>query len=178
VERFAHLAPQGEVLDLACGSGRHARRFAARGHAVLAVDRDALALSQAAGQGVQTVQMDLEAEAFQWPFAPGRFAAIVVTNYLHRPLLAALAASLRADGVLIYETFAEGNAEFGRPANPAFLLQPGELLALARTAGLEVVAYEEGRVEVPKTAVVQRICAVGAALVRTGRHLEPGAAAA
>ena len=172
VRRFAPLVPEGEVLDLACGSGRHARLFAARGHPVLALDRDPQALASAAGDGVRTEAVDLEQEGFCWPYGAGRFAGIVVTNYLHRPLFPALLASLRADGVLIYETFAEGNAGFGRPANPAFLLRAGELLDLAAGAGLQVVAYEEGRVESPKAAMVQRICAAGAALARHGRRLD------
>ena len=87
---------------------------------------------------------DLEDPALAWPFEAGRFAAIVVTNYLHRPLFAQLAASLRPDGVLIYETFAIGNEAFGKPSNPAFLLAHGELLALAAASGLRPIAYEDG----------------------------------
>ena len=159
VARFAPLAPQGEVLDLACGSGRHARHIAALGHPVLAVDRDSAALLEAAGQGITTMAHDLEDPAQAWPFAAGRFAAIVVTNYLHRPLFAHLAASLRDDGLLIYETFALGNEAFGKPSNTAFLLAHGELLAHAATHGLAPIAYEDGVVERPKPAMVQRLCA-------------------
>ena len=159
VARFAPLAPDGEVLDLACGSGRHARHIAALGHPVLAVDRDSAALLEAAGQGITTMAHDLEDPAQAWPFAAGRFAAIVVTNYLHRPLFAHLAASLRDDGLLIYETFALGNEAFGKPSNPAFLLAHGELLAHAAAHGLAPIAYEDGVVERPKPAMVQRLCA-------------------
>lgn len=159
VQRWAPLAPPGEVLDLACGGGRHARLFAARGHAVLAVDRDAQALAAAAGEGITTMAIDLEVSGLAWPFAEGRFAAIVVTNYLHRPLFAYLAASLAPDGVLIYETFAQGNEAFGKPSNPAFLLAPGELLAFALDAGLRVIAFEDTYTAEPKPAVVQRLCA-------------------
>jgi hypothetical protein len=95
-----------------------------------------------------------------------------VTNYLHRPLLAQLAASLAPDGVLIYETFSEGNEIFGKPSNPHFLLRQGELLALAADAGLAVVAYEDGVVGQPKPAMVQRLCARGAATARLGSRLE------
>lgn len=161
VARWAPLAPQGEVLDLACGAGRHSRLFAALGHPVLAVDRDPAALAEAAGPGITTLQYDLEDGAAPWPFAPGRFAAIVVTNYLHRPRLDALLASLAPDGVLVYETFALGNEKWGKPSNPAFLLAPGELLALAGRHGLAVIAFEEGVIASPKAAVVQRLCAGG-----------------
>ena len=160
VERFAPLVPGGEVLDLACGSGRHARLLAALGHAVVAVDRDAAALAQAAGDGIVTSQIDLEEEGACWPFGAARFAGIVVTNYLHRPLLANMIGSLAPNGMLIYETFADGNAAFGKPTNPAFLLQAGELLALAVEQGLRVIAFEDGVVNTPKPAMVQRICAV------------------
>ncbi len=159
VSRFAPLVAQGEVLDLACGAGRHARLFAALGHPVLALDRDADALRSCEAPGIATLCHDLEAEGARWPFEAGRFAAIVVTNYLHRPLFAQLAASLAPDGLLIYETFAVGNEAFGKPSNPAFLLAPGELLDLAAAGGLRVLAYEDGRVARPKPAMVQRLCA-------------------
>jgi SAM-dependent methyltransferase len=161
VARFAPLAPAGEVLDLACGGGRHARLFAARGHPVLALDRDPAALGAAAGPGITTMAHDLEAPGAAWPFAQGRFAAIVVTNYLHRPLFDHLVKSLAPNGVLIYETFAEGNGQFGKPSNPAFLLAPGELLQVAARGGLQVFAFEDGRVDRPKPALVQRLCAGG-----------------
>jgi SAM-dependent methyltransferase len=166
VKRLAPLIPAGEVLDLACGGGRHARLLAAMGHAVLAVDRDADALNRVAGDRIAALQIDLEKsgdQPFVWPFAANRFAGIVVTNYLHRPLFPHLAASLAPDGVLIYETFAQGNGRFGKPSNPDFLLEPGELLEMARMNfkhSLRVIAYEDGFIDQPRPAMVQRICAV------------------
>jgi SAM-dependent methyltransferase len=161
--RFAPLLrPGGTVLDLACGRGRHARYLAARGHAVEAVDRDAQALSALAGvSGVTATCADLEAGP--WPYAGRRFDGIVVTNYLHRPLFGELLQSLaEGGGVLVYETFMRGNERFAKPSNPAFLLEPGELLAAFRA--LTVVAFEQGRVDSPWPAVVQRLCAVKGAL--------------
>lgn len=172
VRRFAPLVPAGEVLDLACGGGRHARLFAERGHPVLAVDRDPDALAAASGEGIVTLQADLEIEGAPWPFAAGRFAGIVVTNYLHRPLLASLCASLAPDGVLIYETFALGNEVFGKPSNPAFLLRRGELLDMALAHGLAVIAYEDGIVTDPKAARVQRLCAAGRLFAQTEAKLD------
>ncbi|WP_225984841.1 class I SAM-dependent methyltransferase [Noviherbaspirillum aerium] len=167
IRRFAPLIPEGEILDLACGSGRHARFLAKEGHPVLAVDKDPDALSGAAGACITTLQMDLEAHAAdeqpQWPFEADRFAGIVVTNYLHRPLLPFLFASLAPSGLLLYETFASGNEHFGKPSNPAFLLQPGELLRFAMRfadQGARVVAYEDGYAETPKPAMVQRLCLI------------------
>ncbi len=142
VARCARWIGPGEVLDLACGSGRHARHLAALGHPVLALDRDPAALALAAGEGIATMAFDLEAADALWPFVPGRFAGIVVTNYLHRPLMAALMASLAPDGVLIYETFSEGNERYGKPSNPAFLLGPGELLAHAAQGAEDASAVE------------------------------------
>jgi SAM-dependent methyltransferase len=169
VARWAPLIPPGPVLDLACGSGRHARLLASLGHAVTALDRDAQALAAASGQGIATVQHDLEAPGAVWPIAAGSLAGIVVTNYLHRPLFGQIAASLAPDGVLIYETFARGNEVFGKPSNPDFLLNPGELLELAARGGLRVLAYEDGVIDLPKPARVQRLCAVG-------QGFDPGAA--
>lgn len=158
VRRFAPLiAPGGAVLDLACGQGRHARHLAALGYRVEAVDRDSAALAALAGvAGVETRCADLEAAP--WPYAPGRFDGVVVTNYLHRPLMADLLDALRPGGVLIYETFALGNEKLGRPSNPEFLLRPQELLHWVQ-GRLEVLAFEQGRVESPKPAVIQRLCA-------------------
>ena len=165
VRRFAVLVPPGEVLDLACGSGRHARLMAQLGHPVLALDRDADALASTAGQGIAVQQFDLESAVVDqqaaWPFEPARFAGIIVTNYLHRPLLPHLLDSLAPGGVLIYETFASGNAQFGKPSNPEFLLATGELLHLAQAnvgRGWHVVAFEDGYVTQPRPAMVQRIC--------------------
>ncbi len=163
VARFAPLIPPGEVLDLACGGGRHSRLLAGQGHPVLAVDRDPAALQASAGERIRTLQFDLEREGAGqdagWPLQPSRYAGIVVTNYLHRPLLPALLASLAPGGVLIYETFAIGNGQFGKPSNPSFLLASGELLAVvAATGDLHVMAYEDGHVSEPAPAMVQRIC--------------------
>jgi len=157
VRRFAPLIPQGEVLDLACGRGRHAKLLAESGHPLLALDRDAEALASLGGQGITTLQADLEC-GNPWPFAARRFAGIVVTNYLHRPLFPHLLESLSEGGVLLIETFAQGNGQFGKPSNPDFLLAPGELLTVAQ--GLHVLAYEDGYVESPRPALVQRLCAI------------------
>ena len=160
VARWLPVAPAGEVLDLACGRGRHARLAATLLHPVLAVDRDPAALAEAAGPGIVTQCVDLEGEGAAWPFAAARFAAVVVTNYLHRPLFAHIAASLQPGGMLIYETFALGNEAYGKPSNPAFLLAPGELLDVARTHGLHVLAYEDGVITAGRSARIQRLCAI------------------
>lgn len=161
VARWSHLvAPGGEVLDIAAGSGRHSRWFAVRGHPVVAIDRAESALAALSGiGGVQTVSADLE-DGSPWPLPEARrFAAVVVTNYLHRPLLPRLPRLLAPGGVLLYETFARGNETIGKPSNPAFLLTPGELLS-AVNGLLTVVAYEHGYAASPRPAFVQRICAV------------------
>jgi SAM-dependent methyltransferase len=149
------VAADVAVLDVAAGGGRHTRFFAERGHEVTAVDRDVSAL--AAQPNVEIVQADLE-DGSPWPL-PGRtFGAVVVTNYLHRPLFPALMDALTPGGVLLYETFMEGNERFGRPSNPEFLLKDGELLELVR-GRFSVVAYEARLVSEPKMAMVQRIAA-------------------
>lgn len=163
VVRWSGLVPAGgRVLDIACGNGRHARIFAARGHPVEAVDRDPAKLASLAGvPRISARSADLEGS--QWPYPGERFAGIVVANYLHRPLFPHLLASLAAGGVLIYETFAVGNERYGRPSNPAHLLTPGELLDVVR-GRLRVIAYEDLEVSEPRPAMVQRICAIKASV--------------
>lgn len=151
----AWIRPGGAVLDVACGTGRHARFMAQLGFEVDAVDRDA-ALFADAPPNVSLLQADLEGGA--WPYDGRRFDAIVVTNYLHRPLLPRLVGSLERGGLLVYETFAAGNERFGKPSNPDFLLAPGELLEAVR-GRLRVIAYEDRVVEQPRPAAVQRLAA-------------------
>jgi SAM-dependent methyltransferase len=147
------------VLDLACGTGRHLRLFLAAGHPVVGIDRDLERVRDlGAVAGVELIERDLET-GDDPGLGEASFEGIVVTNYLVRPLFPALLAALAPGGVLIYETFAQGNERFGRPRNPDFLLAPGELRE--RTRGLEELAYEHGEVERADggRAVVQRICA-------------------
>jgi SAM-dependent methyltransferase len=156
VNRFLPLIkPGGLVLDLAAGSGRHVRLLRDRGFAVRAVDRDITALLAFAGPCCEVHRIDLETDRRQ---LGDDYDGIIVTNYLHRPLLPAIARALAPAGVLIYETFARGNERFGRPCNPDFLLRPGELLEAFTT--LTVVAFEQGEVSVPHPAVIQRLAAV------------------
>jgi len=164
VRRFAGLIPpQSKVLDLACGGGRHSRFAASLGHSVLAVDKDVSALSSNPSQNIYCLSFDLElsnsASHADWPLLPDQFGGIIVTNYLHRPLMEDLLLSLRAGGVLIYETFAQDNGLFGKPSSPDFLLLRGELLRLASSEPeFHVLAFEDGYVSEPKPAMVQRIC--------------------
>lgn len=149
------IAPGARVLDVAAGGGRHNLFFVDRGHKVTAIDRDTAAL--APHPALEIIQADLE-DGSPWPL-PGRiFGAVVVTNYLHRPLFPALLDALAPAGVLLYETFMAGNERFGRPSNPDFLLKDGELLELVR-GRLSVTAYEARMISEPKMAMVQRIAA-------------------
>ena len=146
------------MLDLACGSGRHARLLAGRNLAILAVDRNSEALSTLAGvPGIETACLDLEGD--DWPLAGQHFAGIIVTNYLWRPRLPDVLAMLAPGGVLIYETFMLGNAAYGKPSNPDFLLAPGELREIAAAAGLYEIAFAEGYAETPKPCMRQAIVA-------------------
>lgn len=155
IQRWSHLvSPGGTVLDVACGFGRHMRWFYERNHAVAGVDRAQDAIDSVAIWG-EAVCADIENGP--WSFSGRTFAGVVVTNYLWRPLLPTIVASVAPGGVLLYETFAAGNETVGKPSRPDFLLQPGELLASC--AGLHVVAYEDGFLEAP-ARFVQRIAAV------------------
>ena len=149
----------GLVLDLAAGSGRHSRLLRRMGFSVLAIDRDVSGLADLADDpGVDILEADLESGGPP-PFAGRSFAGIVVTNYLHRPLLPALAAALAPGGLMLYETFARGNEHFGKPSNPAFLLGPGELLEFAASFDLGILDYFGGEVSEPGPAIIQRLAA-------------------
>ncbi len=157
--RFAHLVPTGGlVLDLACGSGRHAHHFLDRGCRVLAVDRDLAGLADLVEHAdLETLEADLE-DGRPWPLAGRRFEAVVVVNYLHRPLLPHLVDAVAPGGLLLYQTFARGHERFGRPRNPDYLLRQGELLEVVR-GHLRVLAHEDLEIADPSPAAVQRICA-------------------
>ena len=158
VVRWASMiVAAGAVLDLACGSGRHTRYLLGLGLSVLAVDRDLAGVADLLGTpGFASLAADLEGGA-PWPLPDRRFDGVVVTNYLHRPIMAKIVAAVAPGGVLIYETFAQGNERFGKPSNPDFLLRPGELLDHARP--LEVLAYEALITRGERPAMIQRIAA-------------------
>ncbi len=173
VRRFLPLIEKnnGPVLDLACGSGRHTRLLLDAGYEVWSLDKDASLLEPLTLLGARCFQHDLEMPrdanlvngTGSWPFDANTFSAIIVTNYLHRPLLSKLTSSLKAGGILIYETFAAGNEAYGSPTNPDFLLQPGELIEYYLSQAMpcrknHCIAYEHGRINHPRPAVVQRIC--------------------
>ena len=164
VRRWSHLVkPLGTVLDVACGHGRHAYWFHDRNHDLTLVDRSKVAIDSIALPAQHCEKVVADIEAGSWPFASRQFDAIVVTNYLWRPLIPALLASLAPGGVLIYETFTEGNASVGKPSRPEFLLRTGELLALC--SKLRVVAFEDGFLDAATddahaSRFIQRIAAV------------------
>lgn len=166
IVRFAPLVPEGAaVLDLACGAGRHARLFVQRGHPVTALDIDVSGLDDLRQHPqLEIVQADLE-DGSPWPLPGRRFGAVVVTNYLWRPLFEPMLEALEEGGLLLYDTFALGNEAYRRPTNPDFLLRPGELIEVVR-GRLQIVAYEHGYIDRPRPAVKQRLCAV-----RTDRPL-------
>lgn len=160
VVRFLDLVrPGGEILDVACGNGRHLQLGLASGHRMLGVDRDVSAAQAMSGEGrLELVQADLE-DGTPWPLGDRRFDGVIVTNYLWRPLLTSIVGAVGPSGVLIYETFGTGQERLGRPRNPDFLLRPGELIDAVRP-DLTIIAYENARLADPDR-VVQRIAAVG-----------------
>ncbi|MCE1235371.1 MAG: class I SAM-dependent methyltransferase [Hyphomicrobiales bacterium] len=169
IERFLPgVTPGGRVLDVACGAGRHLRRALALGHPAVGLDRDVSGLSDLAGRSdVEIVAHDIEAAGgCDLPLSARRFAGVIVTNYLFRPLFPVLRELVGEDGLLLYETFVLGQERYGKPSNPEFLLRPNELLGPALVEGLVVIAFEQGALPGTLTVtqnpkIVQRICAVG-----------------
>lgn len=143
------LRPGMRVLDVAAGRGRHALLLAGAKLAVTAMDRDAAKMARLAdladrlGLAITTEVRDFESGDAALPEAG--YDLVVVTNYLHRPLMPALLRAIAPGGVLIYETFTTAQAARGKPSNPAFLLEPGELPRLV--APLEVIRQREGDVD-------------------------------
>ena len=165
VARWSHLVkPGGSVLDVACGAGRHTLHFLKQKCHVAGIDIAQIALDLIAAQlslveqkRCRLIQADIENGP--WPLQDAQFDAVVVTNYLWRPLLPTIAQSVAVGGVLIYETFAAGNETVGKPSRPDFLLQSGELLSVCQSGGLRVIAYEDGFLSAPDR-FMQRVVAV------------------
>ena len=118
LQRHSSLIPHsGPILDIAAGSGRHTQYLLEKGHTVVSIDKDISRLAQIKSSHLSIARVDLETPK-PWPFKNGAFAAIIVTNYLHRPLLPQIINGLAVGGLLVYETFANGNEKFGKPTNP------------------------------------------------------------
>ena len=159
IKRWTHLVPpRGSVLDIACGQGRHMKWFTEKGHAVVGVDRSPEAINTAARFGA-AIRADIENDP--WPLMKGdqirQFDAVIVTNYLWRPLFPVIAQSVAPGGLLLYETFSQGNETVGKPSRADFLLRPAELLSAFET--MRIIAFEEGFLENP-SRFVQRIAAI------------------
>lgn len=141
VVSHCHLAPKdGPVLDLACGKGRHTQLMLGLGYEVTAVDIDVSGVRDISTPNLTILEADLEGAP--WPLENHAFGTIIVTNYLHRALFPHISATLKSGGLLLYETFAIGNENYGKPSNPDFLLQEDELRDVF-AEGYEEVDYQQ-----------------------------------
>ena len=157
-----HLVPpRAPIVDIACGGGRHARWFLANDHQATLIDRDVSAVADLRNDvGATIVSADLESSHVDilHIIPPARFGGVIVVNFLWRPLMSAIVEAVAPGGVLIYQTFAVGNARHGKPSNPDYLLRPGELLD-AVSGRLEVLRYEHGEDLLDRPVTIQRIVA-------------------
>jgi len=171
VKKYAALIPVGPVLDLACGNGRHGRYFLDRGYPVTFVDKDTSAINDlSTHKNAELITYDLENSYLEtnglknsdlkrdilWPFKENQFSAIVVTNYLHRPLFPHLKTTVKRGGIIIYKTFSTGNEQFGRPRNPDFLLKENELRTEFSKQFREIAFYQG--LETNPERMTQAIC--------------------
>ena len=158
-ENYKFIKKKGLVLDLACGSGRHGRLLLEKGFDVVFLDRDTSQLDWAPEPfRSQVIKHDLEAGT-SWGFSSCSFDAVVVTNYLYRPIFPDLLSIIDEGGVLIYETFSKGNEIYGKPTNPNYLLEPEELIDLVRPS-MRLISFKEGYSNEGKESITQKIVAV------------------
>ena len=148
------------VLDLACGGGRNGLFLVDRNLPVIFADIDQEKLSAlntlaASKPGlVQTWQVDFEQPDTR-PLIGKNFDAILVFNYLHRPLIDDIRQAIRQGGLIFYETFTVKQRQFGRPHNPDFLLQENELRDWF--SDWEILHYFEGETENPQRAIASLV---------------------
>ena len=159
IECYSSLIPSGKgVLDLACGSGRHTGMLLHKGYQVTAVDIDIDLIKQNfSNKKLDIVKCDLEGLS-SWPFGKNTFWGIIVVNYLHRPLYSKIMESLEKGGVLVYQTFADGHSQYGKPKNPDYLLKRGELKKVFDS--MRIMSYQHGYLSYPSPSIVQIICFV------------------
>jgi tellurite methyltransferase len=136
--------PRGLALDVAAGRGRNSLALARAGMQVVAVDysAEAMRLLAATARGARLAIWPVVANLDSFHLKDESLDAIVNINFLDRALFPKFERALRPGGVLIADTFLVDQAAIGHPRDPRFLLNHGELRALA--GGLEVEEYREG----------------------------------
>jgi SAM-dependent methyltransferase len=132
---------------LACGLGGNALFLAERGLETVAWDVSAVAIQRleqyAASRSLRITTQVRDVALL--PPEPEEFDVVVVCRFLDRSLVRSLAAALRANGLLYYQTFIQNGVSQEGPRNPNYLLEANELLRLFRD--LNVCVYrDEGRV--------------------------------
>ena len=149
---------KSKILDVACGSGRHAKFLIQKGHFVTGIDiNPKFELNADDQKNNKIIKYDLENNV--WPFETDSFDCILVTNYLHRALFPFFIKSVKQNGFIIYETFSLGNEKFGKPSNPDYLLDNNELLNLLKHE-MRIISYQDGIVLNNVQKYVQRVFAI------------------
>ena len=174
ISLFTEAPLRGPVLDLACGDGHNGIFLASKGIPVILSDVSAAALKKAKtwaerkSVNVRFHQVDLEKDESN-PLQEDFFGGILVFRYLHRPLIPHIKKALKMQGILVYETYTIDQPQFGKPHNPHFLLEHGELWGWFK--GWSIIHFFEGILDNPKRAVAQMVCRKPAEL-RNGGMLE------
>jgi len=152
------IEPGGNLIDIACGQGRHSIEFANR-YKIFAVDKNKNFLKKLKNiKNVETINEDLE-NSLKWSFTKNKFKVVLISNYLFREKIGDLFNLVDIGGYLIYETFAIGNEKYGKPTNPDYLLCRDELLEIKPKNFITIDYFFGERFENTKKSVVQRLAA-------------------
>lgn len=140
----------GDAVDLACGTGRHARWLAALGRRTTGVDSSPVGL-EVAEAAARDEGLDVAwrlADARLW--SPAQPVDLVVVAFVHLPDVVARTATWLAPGgrlVVVGHALANASRGVGGPRDARLLHDPSAAAAAARAAGLRVRRW--GEVERP-----------------------------
>ncbi|QTA80441.1 SAM-dependent methyltransferase [Desulfonema limicola] len=141
VRKYSSLAPNKKALDIASGTGRNALFLAESGFDVDAVDISDVALqkiNKAFHPKINCIAADLDT----YEIPENNYDLIININYLNRRLFPYIRQALTPGGVLIFETYVEGEVKDELQVScKDYLLKSNELLY--SFLWLKIIYYKE-----------------------------------